>query len=358
MEHFKKLLLEQSKFHTSMLPQDVVKLCYQATFGAEHLLVDREKAFVYFMQEYAITPPNSMPVFETICDSYVRCNFAAWKQQKLPPEWLFELFYDTASKKSLGTEVLFWNYINIAESLFAEHIFSFSKEEWKDYIAHYKMQEIRAVHHSESYRKNENPAYRLIDINHTKLLPILKKLAVIQHEKVSVTDKTRVIAIEGRAGAGKSTIAQLLSRMLDAPIIQMDDFFLPPALRTVNRLEESGGNVHYERFCEEIIPFLKKKVSFSYRCFDCHIMDYNGKKEVSKSPWYIIEGAYSMHPVFGDYMDYSIFCDISSDEQISRIRLRNGDTMLKRFVDTWIPMEEHYFESENIRKRCDSILYL
>lgn len=358
MEHFKKFLLEQAKLHTSMLPQDVVKLCYQATFGAEHLLMNREKAFTYFRKEYETTPANTLPIVEPICDSYVRCNLSAWKQKNIPSKWLFELFYRTASKKSAGTEALFWEYINKVESLFTEHIFSFSKEAWAEYITEYKKQGIRAVHHSEAYRKNEMPAYRLLDSSYAKLLPILERLALIQEKHKTVVDKKIVIAIDGRAGAGKSTLAQILSDILDAPIIQMDDFFLPPVLRTSSRLNESGGNVHYERFCEEVVPFLKENVPFSYRCFDCRIMDYNGKKEIVKSPWCIVEGSYSMHPSFGTYMDYAIFCDVSSEEQFVRIRLRNGDKMLQRFVDTWIPMEEQYFETEQIRERCDSILYL
>ncbi len=357
MQHFREILLEQSKLHIAIQPQDIVKLCYQATFGAEHLLLHRDRAFDYFIKEYDKTPPNSYPIFEPICDSYARCNFAAWKQIGLPAEWLFEMFYHTASEKGLGTEELFWNYISIAESLLAENIFSFSKEEWKYYIIHYKTHAVTAVHHSEHYRENEHPAYRLINIKYTKLLPILKKLTLMNHDSLSACSKANVIAIDGRAGAGKSTIAELLSHTLCAPVIQMDDFFLPPALRTDSRLNESGGNVHYERFCEEVIPFLKKNVPFSYRCFDCHIMDYNGEKNVLTNQWYIVEGSYSMHPAFGNYMDFSIFCDISPQEQLNRIRLRNGEKMLKRFVDTWIPMEEYYFEKENIRKRCDIVIF-
>ena len=36
--------------------------------------------------------------------------------------------------------------------------------------------------------------------------------------------KTRIVAIDGQGGAGKSTLASLLAQQLDAPIIQTDDF--------------------------------------------------------------------------------------------------------------------------------------
>ena len=57
-----------------------------------------------------------------------------------------------------------------------------------------------------------------------------------------------VIAIDGMAASGKSNLAARLAEELDGCVIHMDDFFLPPELRTQERLSSPGGNVHYERF--------------------------------------------------------------------------------------------------------------
>ena len=45
-----------------------------------------------------------------------------------------------------------------------------------------------------------------------------------------------------------------------------------------------------------------------------------------------------------------IFMTISNDNQIERIRIRNGDTMLERFRTEWIPKENVYFENYRIRE--------
>ena len=50
-----------------------------------------------------------------------------------------------------------------------------------------------------------------------------------------------VIAIDGRAGAGKTTFANELADLLCGEIVPMDHFFLPPELRTEERLAEAGG---------------------------------------------------------------------------------------------------------------------
>lgn len=65
-----------------------------------------------------------------------------------------------------------------------------------------------------------------------------------------------LVTIDGPCGSGKSTLADALSAALNAPIIRMDDFFLPHALKTPQRLAIPGGNVDLERLMQEvIIPF-------------------------------------------------------------------------------------------------------
>ena len=165
-----------------------------------------------------------------------------------------------------------------------------------------------------------------------------------------------VIAIDGRAASGKSTLAQQLSRMLDADVIHMDDFFLPMILRTEERLKEPGGNVHYERFCEEVLPYLKSSEVFSYRVFDCSKMDYDGERFVGNKQIRIVEGSYSHHPKFGRYAELFVFSDVDAAEQMRRIRLRNGEEKAQIFAAKWIPMEERYFAAYDVRHSANTII--
>ena len=66
-----------------------------------------------------------------------------------------------------------------------------------------------------------------------------------------------ILAIDGCSASGKTTLAQRLAERFSGDVVHMDDFFLPLSLRTPERLAEPGGNVHYERFLEQIvIPLL------------------------------------------------------------------------------------------------------
>ena len=165
-----------------------------------------------------------------------------------------------------------------------------------------------------------------------------------------------VIAIDGRAASGKSTLAEQLSELLGADVIHMDDFFLPTELRSEERLTEPGGNVHYERFCEEVLPYLNSPEVFSYRIFDCSRMDYNGESTVRNTPIRIVEGSYSHHPKFGKYADLFVFSDVDAVEQMRRIRLRNGEVKAQMFAKKWIPMEERYFAAFGTKAHASAVI--
>ena len=167
-----------------------------------------------------------------------------------------------------------------------------------------------------------------------------------------------LIAIDGRCGSGKTTLAGSLKESLDCNIIQMDHFFLRPNQRTKERLEEPGGNVDYERFLTEVLGPLKQNISFSYRPFDCKKLKMSAPVFVNQKNINIIEGAYSCHPEFSGYYDLRIFLDVDKELQTKRIIKRNGKPAYEMFRDKWIPMEELYFDVYKIKENSDVCLIL
>ncbi|MCL2198789.1 MAG: uridine kinase [Defluviitaleaceae bacterium] len=167
--------------------------------------------------------------------------------------------------------------------------------------------------------------------------------------------KSFIIAIDGRAASGKTTLAAALAAEEKASVIHMDDFFLPPNLRTTERLNTPGGNIHHERFAEEVLPFIADGKPFQYRVFDCATCTYTTTRKIIH-PLIIVEGAYSHHPLFGSYMNLRIFSDISPEPQIRRIKNRNGTQAATVFASKWIPLEEKYLSTFEIYANADIIL--
>ena len=165
-----------------------------------------------------------------------------------------------------------------------------------------------------------------------------------------------IVAFDGMSAAGKTTAAAVLARLWNAPVVHMDDFFLPAELRTPDRLAEPGGNVHYERFAREVLQGLATESAFAYRRFSCSVMDYDGTVEISAAPVILVEGAYALHPRFGSYADVTAYFAVTPTLQRERILTRSGAAAWERFRDRWIPMEEAYDAAFGVRAKAKHLV--
>lgn len=170
------------------------------------------------------------------------------------------------------------------------------------------------------------------------------------------TKKPLILAIDGPAASGKSTLSNELSHFYTTTIIRMDDFFLPPHLKTEERLSQIGGNIHYERFKDQILDQLKN-IPFSYERYNCQTNELSDVFVKEFTELIIIEGSYSMHQELREYYDLKILLDVSRETQLRRLEERNPK-LLQRFIDEWIPLEDQYFEAEELEKIADYILEL
>ena len=166
-----------------------------------------------------------------------------------------------------------------------------------------------------------------------------------------------IVAIDGNAAAGKSTLAATLKTIYSCNVIPMDHFFLSPKQRTTERLSQPGGNIDYDRFIGHIITPLKTGESFVYSPYDCKLDKPGEPVTIDKNLLTVIEGVYSMHPLFSDEFslyDITVFLSIDEAEQRRRLYLRNKH-LYNRFISEWIPMENKFFEWFNIAEKCDFV---
>lgn len=340
---FTYYLTEQIKRHPSMQPRDIAKLCFQAANGAEHLLTDVDRAREYFFEEFESTDATDEPLYEYICSDRVRLNLGGWKKQGLNPEWLFNIFVSSAEDSHKYLDGL----LSVADKWVKKEKTAFSYSEWQTFLKEYRENKMPPVRHSEIYREKERPAYRVASGAFVRIIPVLLEA----RERDG-----GVIAIDGPAASGKSTLSELLSQALDCGVIHLDDFFLPLELRNEERFSTPGNNIHKERFLEEVVPFIRSKEGFSYTRFDCSRMTLGERVTIKPSDWRIAEGSYSCHPEFNRYYDIAVFSYVDKKTQKERIIKRNGTDMAKNFFDRWIPLEEEYFKAYNIKDNADVVV--
>ena len=342
---FKTCLAEELRAHPEMSDEDVLERCFQAAYGGEYVTGLAGSPKKRFDFEYASAKPRpGEPLFEVVSPDFMRVNLGAWKGKNLPPGWLFEMFSASAVRFDDGDALLARYLADAEQTLEGEMLERFRQRK--------KAVKGRGQVIAKSALNVGHLSYhRLASTRFLHALPVLMRAAALPEN-----GKVRIIAIDGRAASGKTTLARQLARITGAEVIHMDDFFLPLELRTNERYREPGGNVHYERFAAEVLPFLRDPRGFSYRAFDCSTMNYGKAVEVKPSAWRIVEGAYSLHPKFGDYADLKVFYDIAPGEQMRRITLRNGEARAQIFRQRWIPLEENYIRSFDIPRRADLIL--
>lgn len=312
--------------------QDFIKYLYQATLGSAHLVTNQEDNYQYLVKEYeTIEYDENHILFEEISDELVRVHLEA-----IPKDYLsyYHYFFMLSVEMNEDKQKIMDALVNVQNIPFA-------KDEWDKYVEEYIQKGCPVMRHSELFRKQYHPHYRLMKKEYVPYIQLL--------------DKEGIIAIDGNSASGKSTLAKLLSEAKGYPVIAMDDFFLQPYQRTEERYMEIGGNVDYERFYQEVVNNLNQ-YTITYQIFDCHCMQLTSSKTVDISKGLIVEGCYSHHPYFKEYMDYKVFLSIDKETQISRILKRNGEKMLLRFVNEWIPKEDLYFETFEIKEKANIIL--
>ncbi len=175
-------------------------------------------------------------------------------------------------------------------------------------------------------------------------------------EYLQNADKNRyplIAAIDGRCGAGKTTLAKQISEMTGYPVVHMDDYFPQPYQRTEERLSKPGGNVDHERFLEEVIVPLRSGSTAYVRPYDCRTKTIGQPTAVPASPVVIVEGSYSCHPALWEAYDLRVFLNVDPGTQMARITERNGEKKAEEFREKWIPLEEEYFRAEGIAGRCE-----
>lgn len=169
-----------------------------------------------------------------------------------------------------------------------------------------------------------------------------------------LAQKDIVLAIDGMTGAGKSSLAESIAEAFSANIVHCAHFIPPNELMTGERFAKPGANIDYERMKEKVID--KIRGSFSYCPYDPKLKDYGDQLSFTHRRLTIVEGAYSMHPYFGKYYDFAIFAKITPEEQLLRLKAREGQ--IKIFKERWIPLENQYFKAYDIENKADLVLSL
>ena len=335
------LLLGHFRKYPLLQAEDIFKYLFQSAFGCEHLVSDPSAALNYIKKEREMSV--SSPTLDELDGEYTRVHISC-----LAPETLARLFCLSAKKED-GLASLEAK-LEVAKELVANGDLPLDGEDFSRKLEAWRQAGYPALHHSNAFREAYRPAYRVIANKYAKFLSIFAEIDCL------LANGNAIIAIEGGAASGKTTLSGIFAEVYDCNVFHMDDFFLRPEQRTPERFAEIGGNVDRERFLEEVLEPLKRGDAVCYRPFDCGKWALGEPITVEPKKLTVVEGVYSMHPDLSDCYDYSVYLDISPEYQRERIQERNSPAFAKRFFEEWIPLENCYFEGMRVKERCCEVL--
>lgn len=343
----KNIIKDHLTKYPYMEVQDIIKLIYQNEFGGGHLVDDQTKSLTRLVNEAKQLPEGTF-YSEDIGNGLLRVYLANVSDLELLT--LNQIFVYSANLQT-GKIESFIQKLDDLKSDCKLDLINLDYEQLCLEIDNYEQLNYPPISHSNVYRTNYKPHYRVVSRVVYSYYPVILKINQLLQEHNYLN-----IAIDGKCGAGKSTLGKILSTIFDANLFKMDDFFLQPFQRTSSRLKQPGGNVDYERFKETVIEPLSLKQVVKYQRFDCSKMALNKEIElIEYRKINIVEGTYSMHPYFGDFYDFTIALNVTDNEQEKRILKRNGEIMYSKFKKIWIPLENKYFDEYLIFKHADML---
>lgn len=342
--------------YPKMEPADYVKLLYQNEFGCAHLLhssedclkqMQSESAFLEGRVENSGRVPYAEPIGNGLCRIFLE---PGEKGEDFLP--LLNLMCLATARTHCGNQIRFQRKLGLLKEMAGENALTVGEPELEAFLERYLSNDGGPVSHSAAYREQYAPHYRVVRSAYCAYFSVfqavMKLLRTTSHCPV-------VVAIDGRCGSGKSFLAGLLAEVFECGVFHLDDFYLPMEQREADWRQRPAGNIDRNRFIEEVLIPLRQGRTVCYRPYSCQKGTLLPETKIQAGKLAVAEGSYSLHPDFESFYEYRVFLTCAPNVQQRRIFLRNGRS-LHAFLETWIPMEEHYFETMKIPKRSDMLL--
>lgn len=168
------------------------------------------------------------------------------------------------------------------------------------------------------------------------------------------------MGIDGRGGAGKSTLAQELAGLSDdTTVVQVDDFYRSAGEREARRRRrdtEIGGAFDWRRLRDQVIKPLAVDESASFQRYDWDGDRLAEWKTIEPGGIVVIEGNYSTRAGLREFYDFTIWVDAPDAVRLKRGVERDGEAARQRWLHEWMPEEERYVAAERPSESCDLVV--
>lgn len=180
-------------------------------------------------------------------------------------------------------------------------------------------------------------------------------------KEIKPKHKTMIVGVDGRGGAGKSTLANKLKNNLEnCQIIQMDDFYLS----SEKRKNGADFNFDWKRLESEVLIPLESDGSTKYQRYDWNKDALAEWHNILNRGIIIIEGCYSIRKELAKYYDLTIWMEIDKEKAIERGIKRDIENekpidveqKINRWKNDYQPLEDKYIKEHNPESYADVVI--
>jgi uridine kinase len=159
--------------------------------------------------------------------------------------------------------------------------------------------------------------------------------------------RCKIVAIDGRGGAGKSSLAnRLAAEWPRAHVIEMDDFYLPTALRP-DSPTEPGAKYDLQRVIDQVLLPVGEGRPINFQRYDWDNDKLAEWQALAACAYVILEGVYSSSARLRPFLDFAIWVETPFDVRLARGLARDGESMRETWTQVWMPAEEDYVDAQH-----------
>ena len=170
----------------------------------------------------------------------------------------------------------------------------------------------------------------------------VEQLIALLSEKLKSVDHP-FVTVDGPCASGKTTLAEEVAKKIHASVVHTDEYVVPHAQKTAERLSVPGGNCDVDRLVREVVVPWKKGLPVLFQRYDCRADRMMPPESLPDCSVLILEGSYSNLPAIREHADVRIFLNTPWQIREKRLAERESEASLRRFQDLWIPLEDAYF---------------
>jgi len=320
----------------AMRQEDAVKFVFQAMLGVGHLLSSGENVTRSITRETeALQADSAEPLLEILSPAWCRLNLRPAKAAKLTPGIIAGLMLTSDSGRLFTRQ-------DVADCC-RRIALSGDSPLTDDAVSDRVPDEQWLPSHSALYRETYHPAYRVISAD---WIPCMKAVRNIAEKAAGVS--RLLVTLDGPCASGKTTLARKLARVFGGEVVHTDDYVIPHAQKTPERLAVPGGNCDAERLAGEVVIPYKSGAPVRTRKYDCRKDVFLPEEQLPDARVLILEGSYCNLPAIRKYADIRLFLDTPREIREARLMSRESAASMRQFHERWIPLENAYFEAYHL----------